>query len=74
MRTMLFAPTFHARPDRIGRVNESTSSRWPCRIESYNSLSTANADPAVGRYAGRGGGIGFRVLWRDGGEVVDMST
>jgi len=35
--TMLPAGAFHAFPERMGSVNDSTSSLDPCWIDEYNS-------------------------------------
>lgn len=66
---MDFAGHFQARPERIGRVKESRRIRGAFCILVYRSLSTVNGEPAVGRYAGRGGGIGDLML---GGERLEV--
>jgi len=60
IRMILFAGAFHARPDLMGRVKDSTRVLGPCWIAWYKSLSTDSGDPAFARYAGTGGFNGFR--------------
>jgi hypothetical protein len=70
---MLFAGAFQARPERIGKTNESTSFLPPCWIEAYKLSSTVRGDSAVGRYAGYGVGRGFLAFKRSSPEgKVDM--
>ena len=56
------ASTVHALPERIGRTNDSTNLRGADWILEYRPRSTVRGEPAVGRYAGRGAGIGLRDL------------
>ena len=53
------AGAFHARPERMGKMKDSHNVRGACCIESYSCRSTVNGEPAVGRYAGRGVGMGL---------------
>lgn len=65
------AGAFHARPDRIGRVNSSIRNRGLPWIAAYDSWSTVNGDPALGRYAGVGVGIDFREARRAAPDSAD---
>ena len=66
--TIDLAGAFQPRPERMGMVKDSTRTLLAFWIERYSAWSTANGDPAVGRYAGCGGGIGFLALLRSSSE------
>ena len=65
-----FAGQRKAVPLRIGRVVEKSGTRGDALMFSYNALSTARGEPAVGRYAGLGVGMGPRAFERSSGEML----
>lgn len=67
MRTMLPAGASHAFPDRIGMVNSWIKTRGADWIVAYAVWSTVNGEPALGRYAGTGLGMGCLACRRSAG-------
>jgi hypothetical protein len=59
---MDLAGAFHARPERMGKMKDSVSVLGAVWMLEYSSRSTVSGEPAVGRYAGRGAGMGLRDL------------
>ena len=65
-----FAGQQKAAPLRIGNVVEKSGIRGDALIFSYKALSALSGEPAVGRYAGLGVGIGFRVFKRSSDRML----